>query len=55
MEREKCVGATKSRVEEVSLAERVMGCGGSDLPNQASQVIGRMRNGQGDKKGMRSG
>ena len=38
--RERRVGAVKSRVEEVSLAERDASRGGSDLPNRVGQVIG---------------
>ena len=37
--RERCVGAVKSRVEEVSPAERDASRGGSDLPNRVGQVI----------------
>ena len=44
-ERERRVGGTRSRVEEVSLAKRDTSRGGSDLPNRAGQVIGWVRNG----------
>ena len=43
-EKERRVGATRSRVEVVSLAERDASRGGSDLPNRVGQVIGCMRN-----------
>ena len=43
--KERRVGATGSRVEEVSLAERDASHGGSDLPNWVGQVIGWIRKG----------
>ena len=49
--RERRVGATRSRVEEVSLAERDASRGGSDLPNRVGQVIGWMRKKQSRRKG----
>ena len=49
--RERCVGATKSKVEVVSLAERNASRRGSELPNQAGQVIGWMRNGKSQRTG----
>ena len=39
MERERCVGVTKLRVEMVSLAEWDTSLGGLDLPNRVGQVI----------------
>ena len=38
--KERRVGATRSKVEAVSLVERDASCGGSDLPNRVGQVIG---------------
>ena len=49
--KERRVGAMRSKVEVVSLAEQDASRGGSDLPNRVGQVIGCMRNGQSRQSG----
>ena len=50
--RERRVGVTRSRVEEVSLVERDLSCRGSDLPNQVGQVIELEEKGEVDDEEM---